>query len=130
MVHMTGGVGSVFRFNTVVSTNASTYDSVAIYCDSGIGISNNIFAYNSTNPINGNGSCTVTSSLFDTQGMSDAGSNAVGDRATFFLDLAQGDFHLAPSSPARDAAEPGLVDSDFDGAPRGSSPDIGAYEAP
>jgi hypothetical protein len=129
MVYMIGGLGSVFRFNTVVSTNTSTYSAAAIYCDAAIGISNNIFAYNSTNPISGNGTCTITSSLFDTQGTSDAGSNAVADRATFFVDLSQSDFHLKAGSPARDAGEPGLVDTDIEGAPRDSMPDIGAYEA-
>jgi len=129
MIYMTGGVGSTFRFNTIVSTNPTTYSAAAIYCDASIAISNNIFAYNSTNPISGNGVCTVTSSLFDTQGTSDAGANAVGDRQTFFTDLSHADFHLAPGSPARDAGQLGLVQTDIEGTLRDGNPDIGAYEA-
>ena len=129
MIYMTGGVGSTFRFNTIVSTNPTTYSAAAIYCDASIAISNNIFTYNSTNPISGNGVCTVTSSLFDTQGTSDAGANAVGDRQTFFTDLSHADFHLAPGSPARDAGQLGLVQTDIEGTLRDGNPDIGAYEA-
>lgn len=130
MAAVLGGAGSVFRFNTVASTSSTTYSASALYCDAAIAVSNNIFAFNSTDPIQGTGTCTVTSSLFDTLGTSDAGTNAIGDRATFFTNLAQGDFHLAPNSPARDAGTSGLVDVDLEGTVRGTPPDIGAYEAP
>lgn len=127
MIHMTGGIGSVFQFNTIASTD-TTASSSAIYCDATIRISSNIFAYNSTNPITGNGPCTVTSSLFDQPGASDAGTNTIADRATFFVDLQGEDFHLSSGSPARNAGDPGAVTLDLEGRPRDSMPDVGAYE--
>lgn len=90
MVYMIGAAGSVFRFNTVVNRSTTIDSPVAIYCDSTIEIASNIFAYNSTNPISGNGPCIVTSSLFDQQGAGDAGSNLVADHDTFFVNMAQG----------------------------------------
>jgi len=48
------------------------------------------------------------------------------------VDPANGDFHLMPTSPAVDAADPSATDAnDFDGTPRpqGAADDIGAYEA-
>ncbi len=41
----------------------------------------------------------------------------------------EGDYHLRPSSPARDAGVPTHVDHDLDGHPRDDRPDLGAYEA-
>jgi hypothetical protein len=46
-----------------------------------------------------------------------------------FADAADGDFHLLPSSPALNRALPSIrVKEDYDESPRGSSPDLGAYE--
>jgi hypothetical protein len=78
----------------------------------------------------------VTYSLVDAvAGLQPGTGNHVGDAATFFVDLANLDLHLAANSPAKGIAEMGLpVTTDIDGAPRpdpgGSAPDVGAYEAP
>jgi hypothetical protein len=55
----------------------------------------------------------------------------VSTPAALFVDVAAGDYHLRPGSPARDAAlAPTDVLTDFEGQPRpsGPAPDIGADE--
>lgn len=54
--------------------------------------------------------------------------NIEGAGSEHFADPAGADLHLAPGSPAADAAPPGLVADDFDAEPRGPSPDVGADE--
>jgi len=59
----------------------------------------------------------------------------VGDPATFFVNRASRDFHLASGSSAKNSAESSFpVAEDSDGNPRpapiGSRPDIGCFEAP
>jgi hypothetical protein len=123
--------GSIISFNTIVNTSTVTDSAVAIGCSSPVTLTSNIIAYNSTNPLVG---CEARFSLFDLPGAPDAAGNTSADAATFFRDRANGDFHLAPASPALGTGEPSIVANDFDGHPRpaplGSAPDIGAYEAP
>jgi len=42
----------------------------------------------------------------------------------------QGDYHVGPGSPARDAGVATPVTHDLEGHPRDARPDLGAYEAP
>jgi hypothetical protein len=130
VIYVVGGNGSVVRFNTIVNVSTITASAVALYCDASVSVTSNIFAYNSTNPINGGG-CTATRSVFDLAGAGDAGPNTSAAVTTLFADFGGGDFHLGPSSPAHDGGEPGKVTVDLEGRPRSATmPDIGAYEAP
>lgn len=127
--------GSVIRFNTIVNTTAVASDGSAMYCDSSVIATSNIFAYNSGHPITGQG-CAPKYSVFDEVSLTSAGAgNQITNIDAIFVDRAGGDYHLAPNSVARGGAEPGLtmVKSDFDGNPRpapaGSTADCGAFEA-
>lgn len=128
-VYVTGGSGSSVRFNTIVNMSTVMMSAVALYCDAGVSVTSNVFAYNSSNPINGGG-CTAMRSVFDLAGAGDAGSNPSAAVTTLFADFGGRDFHLGSASPGRDGGEPGKVTVDLEGTPRSSStPDIGAYEA-
>jgi hypothetical protein len=126
---------SQFRFNTIVRSSPVQTAAKAISCLSAVSMTSNIFAFNSTFPMNN--LCMVERSLFDLPGASTAMSgsgNVSGDVGTFFRDRENGDFHLDPNSPARLLGVPGLVTEDFDGVlrpvPEGSDPDSGAFETP
>jgi hypothetical protein len=127
-IYIEAGSGSVFAFNTVVNTSSVISDGVALYCGPSLDVSSNIFAYGSTNPIDG-AACPVRNSLFDTHGAADAVGNLTGDASTFFRDRVGGDYRLSGASPALDVGETGIVETDIEGNPRGTSPDIGAFEA-
>lgn len=132
--------GSTVRFNTFVCTSTVSSDGLALECDGTPQVTSNIFAYNSMHPMGppGGAACPAQYSLFDTVTVAahTAGTgNVVADGATFFLDRPTKDFHLSATSPARSAAQTGLdVNEDFEGNmrpnPAGSTPDMGAYEAP
>ncbi len=123
--------GSIFAFNTIVNSQTIQMSPIALSCDSTLNVTSNIFAYNSSNPIDG---CIAQSSLFDLVGAPDAPGNPSADPSTFFVNRAGRDFHLGPSSPARGIGADGVVTTDLDGNPRpapaGTHPDVGAYEAP
>jgi hypothetical protein len=128
--------GSTMRFNTVVNTTALASDGAALNCDGSAEITSNIFAYNSGHPIKGT-NCVTRFSIFDDVSTTSAGTgNQVTGIDTIFVNRGAGDYHLAPASIARAAAEPGLimVKEDFDGNPRpapaGTTADSGAFEAP
>jgi hypothetical protein len=127
--------GSAFRFNTIVRTSQGQTATKALSCPAEVTVTSNIFAFNSTLPLNIQ--CTADRSLFDEPGAATAmrgTGNVSADVATFFKDRANGDFHLGANSPARSLGEPNLVDEDFDGGarpvPAGSDPDSGAFETP
>jgi hypothetical protein len=73
--------------------------------------------------------CTVRGNVLFPQPTAIA-NNIVGD--PLFVNLANRDYHLMPTSPARDAAMPATIttDHDFDGVarPQGPAPDVGAFE--
>lgn len=123
---------STLAFNTFVNTATLVQSPVAVTCDSTDVVTSNVFAYNSTHPLSDG--CAARASLFDLVGSSEAGSNVTGDPATFFMDRAGGDFHLAARSPAIGIGELGIVNVDLRGGsrpvPTGSQPDAGAFEAP
>jgi hypothetical protein len=132
--------GSVVRFNTFVNTSGIVADGIALSCDGSATVTSNIFAYGSTHPMGGPSGtpCPTRFSLFDAAAVaqhSGGEGNQTGDAATFFVNRAARDFHLSISSPARQAAEPGLsIDEDLEGHPRpaplGSRSDAGCFEAP
>jgi hypothetical protein len=125
--------GSTVRFNTFVNTSDVVADGSPLHCDQTAEVTSNIFAWGSTAPTASG--CTPKYSLFDnatTEPLDPTSQKA--DIATFFVDRAAKNFHLAPNSPAIGKAQPGLpVTTDFDGSsrpsPSNSTPDIGAYEA-
>jgi hypothetical protein len=126
-------LGSAFRFNTVVNRSPLIGNAYAIWCGDKSNMSNNIIAYNSASPV----VCVTRNSLFDTAGAQEVTrgvGNRSGDSSTFFKDRQEGDFHLAPDSPAIGFGEPGLTATDLEGKarpmPAGTLPDVGAYEAP
>jgi hypothetical protein len=123
--------GSIIGFNTIVNTSTVMQSPAAVTCDSTVTLTSNIIAYNSPNPLMG---CSARFSLFDLRGAPDAVGNTAADSATFFRDRVNGDFHLVPNSPALGRGESGITTNDFEGhlrpAPFGSTPDIGAFEAP
>jgi hypothetical protein len=125
--------GSIAAYNTIVNTSAVMQSPVAISCDATLNVTSNIIAYNSPNPMSGDG-CVAHASLFDLPGAPDAPGNPSGNVTTFFKNRQSGDFHLAVGSPASGIGEPNIVTVDFDGnlrpSPAGSRPDVGAYEAP
>ncbi len=122
---------SLFAFNTIVNTSGVVDSAVAISCSGPLRITSSVIAYGSTNPLSG---CVADHSLFDTSSGSDADGNRVGDRASFFIDLAALDLRPSANSLALGIGAPGLVATDLTGRarpdPLGSNPDAGAYEAP
>ncbi|MBS1124151.1 MAG: hypothetical protein H6Q90_6379, partial [Deltaproteobacteria bacterium] len=73
--------------------------------------------------------CTFTNTILSHQTGAPPGTIVVDPQ---FIDVANRDFHLKPSSPAIDIAVSGTINvgHDLDGTlrPQGSSPDLGAYE--
>jgi len=123
--------GATARFNTLVNLSGVDSGAMSLSCNGTVEATSNIIAWHSSHP-----PCASKYSLFDEIAGTQPGmGNVTGNAASFFVDPAGGDFHLATGSPAVGAGEPGLpVMVDIDGNPRpnpmGSSPDIGAYEAP
>ncbi len=128
--------GSTIRFNTLINTTAVPSDGAALSCDNTVEVTSNVFAYNSGHPITGAG-CATRFSIFDDVSVTSAGTgNQTTGIETIFVNRAARDFHLAPTSIARSAAEPGqlMVKVDLEGNPRpnpaGTNSDCGALEAP
>lgn len=128
-----GAAGTTVRFNTFVNYSGVDMGAQVLTCVSNIDVNSNIFAWHSNAPLGG---CTPKYSLFDEElGLQPGTGNHTGTASTFFVDLANKDLHLAAASPAKGIAETGLpVTTDIEGNarpnPQGSSPDVGAYEAP
>jgi len=128
-VSIGAGTGSVFAFNTVVNRSTVTDSGLALACfDTALTVTSNVFAYNSVSPISP--ACAARNSLFDEKVASVPAGNMSADVSTFFTDFGNGDYRLGAASPARDRGEPGIVEVDLEGSPRGGMPDIGAFEAP
>jgi hypothetical protein len=59
------------------------------------------------------------------------GIDGNSDADPLFVNAPGGDYHVEPSSPARDAGSPVIpTEFDLEGRPRDAQPDIGAYELP
>lgn len=130
-LHLGGGV---FRFNTVVNVSGQNLTATPIACGGGASydVSNNIFAWNTSTPPQG---CDMSYTLFDNfEALPPGTGNQIGSASTFFVDLANKNFHLAVGSPAIGAADPAACASimiDHDGSSRPSAHcAVGAYEAP
>jgi hypothetical protein len=127
---------SSIRFSTFVNTTSVNSDGVAIACDPSLEVTSNVFAYRSMRPFQ-NG-CGAKFSLFDEVAIAtqSAGEgNVTANRSTIFVDLDGRDFHLGPSSPAKEAADSELViTEDLERNPRpqpfNTTADMGALEAP
>ena len=133
VISLGGGPGSTFRFNTVVNLSGENDTANSVDCfDAGLDVSDNIIAWNTSNAP----TCPTEYTLFDNVVALPPGEgNQVGDASTFFVDMANKNFHLAPGSPAIGAAQPGVsAPTDFDGNPRpapsGTNADVGAFESP
>ena len=125
--------GSYVRFNTWVDMSSNSLGGTGLTCIGTLDVSNNIFAFGP----DGAYGCATSFSLFDVaQTSSSPGTgDLVGSSSTFFINEANGDFHLAVGSPAKGAGNPASTTTvDRDGNqrpnPAGTPPDIGAYEAP
>jgi hypothetical protein len=129
---LNGAAGSTFRFNTVVNTSGVDQGATNLSCSAGVSASSNIIAWHTS----ASTQCASRYTLFDTVAGTQSGTgNKTADLAAIFVNVGAKDFHLAPNSPAKGAAEPGLnVMTDIDGAtrpqPSGAAADVGAYEAP
>jgi hypothetical protein len=93
----------------------------------------NLFAWDSLIPAK---DCTLRHSLLPSFATATPGeNNQYVDMADVFIDYLGGDYHLSRSSPAKAAGDPrSTLAVDLEGNPRpnpkGSAPDIGAFEAP
>ena len=126
-LNLDGVVGSYFMFNTMVNTVGGNSTN-SISCTGTIDVRDNVIAWNTVNtPM-----CPTQYTLYDsTVGTVPPGTgNRIGDITTFFADLANSDFHLGPSSPARAAgiASP-TITTDYDGVTRPNPPDMGAFQS-
>ncbi len=127
--------GSVFRFNTVANVSGTNSDGVALYCDSSLKVSSNIFAYRSQHPFAYQTTCKAEFSVFDDHTLSSALMSSDSKFVPFvsiFTDPVARDFTLSAASPAKSAADPAVTDVmiDIDGRSRSNPADAGAFESP
>jgi len=125
--------GSTFRFNTMVNLSGENMTATPISCSgTGQDVSNNIIAWHTSTPPG----CPTAYTLYDNiEALPPGQGVAIGDASTFFVDMANKNFHLAAGSPAIGAGQPGVnVTVDHDGnarpQPTGTNADVGAFEAP
>jgi hypothetical protein len=125
------GGAHVFDFNTVAYNQAVPTLTPGVVC-SVVGTplaltSSIVFANGAGLQVEGN-NCAWTYSDVGPVPVAGVGNRSADPQ---FVDPGHSDFHLRPSSPARDVADPTTgVAVDFDGDPRpqGSAPDMGADE--
>jgi hypothetical protein len=128
--------GAVVRFNTMINT-ASSSPFALIRCSNNAPhvFTSNVVVANAT-PFNDGTTCAVEHSVFDdVSGAVIGTANITAPAEEIVVDLAGGDYHLAPGSVAIGAADPSQVSTvDYDGAarpmPAGTTADAGAFESP
>jgi hypothetical protein len=132
-VIISADAGSWVRFNTFYNSSGVDQTARAVECNATTTttVTSNIFAWHSSSPAH----CPTQFSLYDeVSGAQPGTSNITGSVASFFVNPAGEDFHLAPMSPALAHGESGLESTDVEGharpLPSGTDPDIGAYESP
>jgi hypothetical protein len=130
-------VPSRLEFNSFSRNLAKDGVGSAIQCGAGVTLAarNDILSGNgtSTNLEQVGGPCTHMYSIVQPGALPSGAGNLATDPA--FRDVAAGDLHLQPGSPALGAADPssdlaGLAGRDIDGDARTIPADIGADEAP
>ncbi len=150
IVNNNGGPGSViggvriertsarneeFLFNTVAQNSRASGATTgsALRCElSNVVASSNIFMLEDTSSAALVTGCSTQYSLFDTADTMPVGTGNISAEAVFINPAAR-DFHLDPSSPGNDSAEPGTgVATDIDGneRPLQDAPDMGADQTP
>lgn len=132
-----GSGGAEYHFNTWVCRHSppvpSAQGGIAFACSPQVTYSSNLIAWDAVNPVP---NCMLRNSLLPSFATRSAGENNIYvDIATVFLDYLGGDYHLSATSPARGAGDPKIENPfDLEGVPRsqpkGSPPDIGAFESP
>jgi hypothetical protein len=128
----------VFRFNTMKQSSPMPgRQLVSCYGPSGPVFSSNVVLSGATGTFsNKEGSCSVDHNVFDDEsGLPTGTANVSAPAEEIVVDLAGGDYHLAPASVAIGAADPAQVSTvDYDGAarpmPAGTTADAGAFESP
>lgn len=124
------------HFNTWICRHtppvSDAFKGRAFGCGSDSISSGNLLAWDSTNPADG---CTLSHSIVPSFATVAGTNNIVAAATSVFVDFLGGDYHLRADSPAKGTAESKSgITVDFEGAPRpnpkGSAPDIGAFEAP
>ncbi len=122
------GKPAVFRFNTLAGNNTGP-TGAAVQCDTAFAVEDSIiYSSNMGSLAPLTPSCAPRFCLFDTNPPAGTG-NVQGDP----MFVASTNFHVKPSSPAIDKADPAATEPlDLDGAPRptGTARDIGADEQP
>lgn len=134
--NFSGGAADEIDFNTWVCRRTppmeDEFQGKAFACQPGMRSTGNLFAWDAVAPTR---NCALRYSLLP-QFATNAGGegNVYSEMARVFVDYLGGDYHLSANSPARGAADPQAdVTVDLEGnprpAPKGSAPDIGAFEA-
>lgn len=132
-IHLQTPIGAqLIAFDTIAfNTMASgSTNSPAIHAEGPTTVLSSIISDNIGTSAQLSTTCTATYSLFSTAAPAGTGNVTA---APGFVAAALDDYHIAPSSAARGAADPAsTVTVDFDGAarPQGNGFDIGAYEIP
>lgn len=116
--------GSI-RFSTIATTTAGTGTAPrVVQCGSGLSITSSIVWAASSPVIPLSGGCTVSTSIVGPIGIAGALNSDPK-----FVDISTSDFHLTPTSPAKDLVDGGpALDFERDPRPNGARFDIGADE--
>jgi hypothetical protein len=127
-VSLVAGSSGVFAFNTVAGNSVGAASAAGIECESGTDLQNNVVYGNVGSP---QVSSSCTWSFSNVEGGVPGTANI--DLLPQFVAPESGNYHLQPTSPCREMADPTApVDVDYDGDPRpsGGRSDIGADEVP
>ena len=125
---LAGATGEI-EFATIADAGAMTpAPPCAVTCNPNLRITSSIIWQQTCSGVPGDaaGACTFRSSI-----VSNAPVPGITNVDPQFVDPLAGDYHLKPTSPAKDAVDVGPV-TDFEGDPRPRGPrfDLGADEAP